>query len=62
MPSLSCSTDLLIVLVQAVGNVVVNDKADARLIDAHTEGNRGDHDVSVIDNKSTLMVLPYFAI
>ena len=45
-PVASGAPDLLNVLLQRTGGLVVQDVADVRLVDAHAEGGRRDHDLS----------------
>ena len=49
--------DLLVVGVERLGDLRVDDPADVRLVDAHAEGGRGDHDVEVVVHEPLLDVV-----
>ena len=38
----------LVVRLHGLGQIEVRDEADIRLVDAHAEGNRGDHDHALL--------------
>ena len=52
----------LIVAFNALGNVVVDDKADVRLVDSHSESNGGHDDIDLLHQELVLVVGPGFGV
>src|SRR5699024_11339911 len=53
------ATGLLVVAFDGSGQVEVGDEADIGFVDAHAEGDRGDHDDAVLAQEPRLILRPY---
>ena len=51
----SGAAGLLVISLNALGNVVVDHETDVRLVDTHSEGNRGDDDVHIFHQETVLV-------
>ena len=49
------AADLLVVALDAFGQIVMQDKAHIRLVDAHAKGNGGDDDLGIVADEGFLV-------
>ena len=51
----ACPSGFLVITLNILGEVVMNDKANIRFVDAHAEGDGGTDDLAIITDKGFLV-------